>query len=231
MVDRISQNSRHIPPRITLPDRQFEDMCVSETGLVGADQSSRSDFVKVSSRTKVNINYLNGRVPRSMYDGDHSTTYEKESSGRRSLPPLPSRLVPSIDFEDVAWTVTFIGIVEEVRDPSTESPRHTLLIAGAGSTGLLCAGERPGVRAFSVLSRAGIPPELPSVEAFVDFHSSDRMRYTAVKHVGRDGPRSSRKAVHSRNQPTQRIPHRHIYFVVGTCEAPCSNLRTIAQLG
>jgi len=115
--------------------------------------------------------------------------------------------------------------------PSTESLRRTLLIAGADSTGLLCAGERPGVRAFSLLSSAGIPPELPSMEGFVDFHSSDRMRYTAVDHVRRDGPRFSRKTVHSRNHPTQPIPHRHIYFVVGTSEAPCLNLRTIAQLG
>lgn len=73
--------------------------------------------------------------------------------------------------------------------PSTESLRHTLLIAGADSTGLLCAGERPGVRAFSLLSSAGIPPELPSMEGFVDFHPSDRTRYTAVDPVRRDGPR------------------------------------------
>jgi len=88
--------------------------------------------------------------------------------------------------------------------PSTESLRHTLLIAIADPTALLCAGERPGVRAFSILSRAGIPSELSSVEAFVDVqYSSGRMRCTAVKHVGRDGPRSSRKSVHSRNQRNQ----------------------------
>lgn len=88
--------------------------------------------------------------------------------------------------------------------PSTKLLCHTLLIAVANPTTLLCAGKHPSVQAFLVLSRAGIPSELSSVEAFVDVqYSSSCMRCTAVKHVGCNGSCSSRKSVHSRNQCNQ----------------------------